>query len=97
MGLCLDNHWQPTFVHEVGNPAAYAGPYYVMPNNGGFIRLRGSTGPEWVQHARELIQAHGVRDSRGYTNPEQYTNIQCGCQRGASEGNSTCALFLAGH
>jgi len=55
-----------------------------------------NSGPEWIAHARELIQAQGVRDPTGYTTPEEYTRIQCGCKRGLSEGNSTCARFLAG-
>ena len=91
MAECRDNNWQPTFVHDVDKPD---GPYYVLPNNGGFVKLRGSSGPEWIAHARELIQAYGVRDPRGYTRPEEYVRVQCGCKRGISEGNSTCAQFL---
>jgi len=93
MSECRDNHWQPTFVHDLDKPD---GPYYVLPNNGGFVKLRGNSGPEWIAHARELIQTYGLRDPLGYTTPEQYTNVQCGCRRGISEGNSTCALFLSG-
>lgn len=93
MGLCTDNHWQPTFVHEPSHPRG-AHPHYVMPN-GAFVRLRGNSAPEWVAHAAELIKQHGLRDRRGFTTPEQYTNVQCTCQRGASEGNTTCASFFA--
>src|SRR5882757_1629922 len=39
MGLCTDNHWQPTFVHDPGHPRGTF-PHYVMPD-GGFIKLRG--------------------------------------------------------
>jgi len=92
MAECTDNHWQPTFVHDIDRPD---GPYYVLPNNLGFVKLRGNSGPEWIAHARELIQAHGLRDPRGYTTPEDYTRVQCGCRRGLSEGNSTCARFFA--
>jgi hypothetical protein len=96
MSECLDNHWQPTFVHDVDRPEPSGAPFYVMPD-GNFIKLRGNTGPEWIAHARELIQRYGVRDPRGFTTPEEYTRIQCGCRRGLSEGNNTCARFLAGH
>ena len=68
-------------------------PHYVMPD-GGFIKLRGDTGTEWVAHACELIAKFGKRDERGFTTCQEYTNIQCTCQRGASEGNSTCARFF---
>lgn len=89
MGLCRDDSWKPTFVHEG------AFPYYVMPD-GAFVKLRGNTGAEWIAHACELIRLHGVRDQRGWRGKcEQYTDIQCTCQRGASEGCSTCRRFFA--
>jgi hypothetical protein len=88
MGLCTDDHWQPTFVHE------RAVPYYVM-KDGGFVKLRGNTEAEWVAHACELIARHDVRDRRGFTTCQEYKNIQCTCQRGASEGCSTCRRFFA--
>lgn len=91
MSECRDNHWQPTFVHDLDRPD---GPYYVMPTRD-FIKLRGNTGAEWIAHACELIRAYGVRDPRGYRSCQQYTDIQCGCKRGLSEGNTTCAKFLA--
>jgi hypothetical protein len=90
MAECRDNFWQPTFVHDIDRPD---GPYYVMPNLQ-FVKLRGN-GPEWIAHACELIRAHGVRDLRGFTTCQEYTRIQCGCKRGVSEGNITCAKFLA--
>lgn len=67
-----------------------------MPT-GAFVKLRGNSQAEYTAHAAELIAAYGVRDPRGYTTPQEYTGIQCGCRRGISEGNSTCARFLAGH
>ena len=93
MAECRDNNWQPTFVHDVDKPD---GPYYVLPNNGGFVKLRGNSSADWIAHARELIQAYGVRDPQGYTRPEEYVRVQCGCKRGISEGNSTCAQFMRG-
>jgi hypothetical protein len=33
MGLCADNHWQPTFVHYPGHPQGNF-PHYVMPDGG---------------------------------------------------------------
>jgi hypothetical protein len=92
MSQCRDNSWQPTFVHDIDRPD---GPYYVTEDLE-FIKLRGNTGAEWTAHACELIRKHGVRDQRGFTTCEQYTNVQCGCQRGISEGNSACARFLSG-
>ncbi len=92
MGLCTDNHWQPTFVHEPGHPRGQF-PHYVMPD-GSFVKLRGDSGSEWVAHACELIARYGLRDPRGFTTCQQYTNVQCACQRGASEGNSTCARYF---
>lgn len=93
MAQCKNDLWQPTFVHDIDRPD---GPYYVM-ENGQFVKLKGNTGAEWTAHACELIRAYGVRNRTGYTTCEDYTRIQCGCQRGVSEGNSTCARFLAGH
>jgi hypothetical protein len=62
MGLCTDNHWQPTFVHEPGHPRGQF-PHYVMPD-GSFVKLRGDSGTEWVAHACELIAQHGLRAIR---------------------------------
>lgn len=95
MAPCRDNSWQPTFVHDIDRPEPNGAPFYVMPD-GQFVKLRGNTVAEWTAHACELIQTYGVRDPRGYTNCQEYVRIQCGCQRGVSEGNSTCARFLAG-
>jgi hypothetical protein len=92
MGLCTDNHWQPTFVHEPSHPRGQF-PHYVMPD-GGFVKLRGDSGTEWVAHACELIAKFGVRNRRGFTTCQEYTNVQCTCQRGASEGNKECASFF---
>jgi hypothetical protein len=96
MSQCRDNSWQPTFVHDIDRPEPNGAPFYVMPTLE-FIKLRGNTSAEWIAHACELIRAHGVRDPRGYTTCSEYTRIQCGCQRGVSEGNVTCARFLTGH
>lgn len=96
MAECRDDSWHPTFVHDVDRPEPNGAPFYVLPNNQGFVKLRGDTVAEWKAHARELIQSYGVRDPRGYTTPEDYPRIQCGCKRRFSEGNSTCARFLAG-
>ena len=63
--------------------------------DGSFVKLRGETAPEWTAHAAELIAAYGVRDPRGYTTPHEYMRVQCGCRRGVSERNSTCARFPA--
>lgn len=92
MSQCVDNHWQPTFVHDIDRPD---GPYYVLEDGRSFVKLRGN-GPEWVAHACELIRDHKVRDYTGFTTCQDYTRVQCGCQRGVSEGNRTCAAFLAG-
>lgn len=91
MAECVDNHWQPTFVHDVDKPD---GPYYVLPGGQSFVKLRGNSGPEWVQHACELINQFGIRNPAGFTTCQDYTRIQCGCKRRLSEGNSTCAAFL---
>jgi len=93
MGLCRDNHWQSTFVHEPDHPRSQF-PHYVM-TNGAFVKLRSDTGSEWVAHACELITKYGVRDPRGYTTCQDYTRIQCTCQRGASSGNTTYASYFA--
>ena len=90
---CTNNNWQPTFVHDLDNPY---GPWYVLPNRQ-FIKLRIVNNSDWTPHACDLIKRSGVRDRRGYTNCQQYTRVQCGCQRGVSEGNSMCASFLARH
>jgi len=90
---CTNNNWQPTFVHDLDNPD---GPWYVTPNRQ-FIKLRIVNNRNWTPHACDLIKRSGVRNRRGYTNCQQYTRVQCGCQRGVSEGNATCASFLARH
>jgi len=90
---CQNNNWQPTFVHDLDNPD---GPWYVT-SNGQFIKLRIVDNRDWTPHACDLINQYGVRNRRGYTNCQQYTRIQCGCKRGLSERNSSCANFLAGH
>jgi hypothetical protein len=90
MGLCRDDSWKPTFVHEG------AFPYYVT-KGGAFVKLRGNTAAEWTAHACELIRTQGVRDPRGFEHGDcrRYTDIQCTCQRGASEGCTTCRNFFA--
>ena len=90
---CTNNNWQPTFVHDLDNPD---GPWYVTPNRQ-FIKLRIVDNRDWTPHACDLIARSGVRNRRGYTNCQQYTRVQCGCQREVSEGNATCATFLARH
>ena len=90
---CTNNYWNPTFVHDLDYPD---GPWYVT-SNGQFAKLRIVDNWDWTPHACELISKGGVRNTKGYTNCEQYTRIQCGCQRGLSESNSTCARFLANH
>jgi hypothetical protein len=89
---CIDNHWQPTFVHDNDCPD---GPYFVLPG-GGFIKLLGNTEGEWIPQACQLIQQYGLRDRSGFTNCRAYTRVQCGCRRGMSEGNVVCASFLGG-
>ena len=91
-GPCRSNNWQPTFVHDLRFPD---GPWYVMPG-GGFQKMR-IRNRNWTAHACDLIRRFGVRNRRGYTNCRSYTRIQCGCQRGLSERNSTCASFLRQH
>lgn len=88
-GPCRGNGWQPTFVHDLITPD---GPYYVMPN-GSFVKLIGMNQREWTNHACSLINSNGLRDRRGYTNCNQYTRIQCGCDLN-SRSNATCARFL---
>jgi hypothetical protein len=92
MGVTVGNYWQPTFVHEDNHPRGQF-PHYVMPD-GSFVKLRGNSGPEYIAHACELIAKHGVRDPRGYSTCQRYTDIQGTCQRGPSDGNSTCARFF---
>jgi hypothetical protein len=86
---CRGNGWQPTFVHDVRPGAADPGPYYVM-TDGTFVRLRDG---DFVNHACQLIGQFGIRDRRGWTNCQQYTRIQCGCDN-RSMGNNNCARFL---
>jgi len=90
---CTNNNWQPTFVHDLDSPD---GPWYVTPA-GDFLKLRIVDNWNWTPHACDLIGQSGIRDLDGYTNCQEYTRVQCGCQRGVSAGNSTCARFLAGH
>ncbi len=92
-GPCRNNNWQPTFVHDLENED---GPWYVT-SGGQFIKLRIVNNRDWVPHACELINRSGVRNRRGYTTCQQYTRIQCGCGRGVSMRNSTCASFLRFH
>jgi hypothetical protein len=89
---CIDNHWQPTFVHDNDCPD---GPYFVLPN-GGFIKLQGNSETEWVPQACRLIRVYGLRDPLGFTTCRAYTRVQCGCRRGMSEGNTVCAAYLGG-
>lgn len=89
---CRSNGWQPTFVHDL----RFAdGPWFVMPN-GTFekVRIRNRS---WTAHVCNLIGRFGVRNRRGFTTCRAHTRIQCGCQRGLSERNSTCARFLRQH
>lgn len=90
---CTNNNWQPTFVHDLDNPD---GPWYVTPN-GQFIKVQIVNNQDWTPHVCDLINQYGVRDYTGYTNCQNHTRVQCGCKRGLSEGNSTCANFLSGH
>lgn len=86
---CQGNWWQPTFVHDLERPD---GPWYVHAN-GAFTKLRGNTPYEWTRHACELIGREGVRNRQGFTNCQNYTQIQCGCTR--SIGSSgVCLAFL---
>lgn len=86
---CRGSGWQPTFVHDVRPGAADPGPYYVMPN-GTFVRLREG---DYVNHACQLISQFGLRDRRGFTNCQNYTRVQCGCDN-RSMRNNNCARFL---
>ncbi len=89
-GPCRDNYWQPTFVHDLQKPD---GPYYVMPDIS-FSKLNASGNPpNWVADACNKIGTYGLRDRRGFTDCQNYTRVQCGCDSG-SWGNSTCAQFL---
>ncbi len=92
-GSCRNNNWQPTFVHDMNNED---GPWYVS-SSGQFVKLRIVNNRDWRPHACELIRRGGVRNRKGYTTCQQYTRIQCGCKRGVSERNSTCARFLRFH
>ena len=89
-GPCSGNGWQPTFVHDLDKPD---GPWYVTPN-GTFVQLK-QTGapPSWVPQACSMIRSSGIRDRRGFTTCEDYTRIQCGCQR-SDLSNSTCGTFI---
>ncbi|WP_299881713.1 hypothetical protein [uncultured Cocleimonas sp.] len=89
---CTNNNWKPTFVHDLNNPD---GPWYAV--NGQFIKVRIKDNWDWRPHACRLINQYGIRDRAGYTNCQEYTRIQCGCKRGLSERNSTCASFLSWH
>lgn len=87
---CAGNGWQPTFVHDLDKEV---GPFYVTAN-GGFIKLRGTDGAIWKQHACELINQQGLRDRRGFTTCQEYTRVQCGCQK-VDLSNNTCRAFKA--
>lgn len=90
---CRNDGWQPTFVHDLDLPD---GPWYVTAS-GQFAHLKITQSQSWTPHACDLIEQGGIRDRQGYTVCEDYTRIQCGCQRGVSEGNRTCAAFLGLH
>ncbi len=92
-GPCTNNYWQPTFVHDLDNED---GPWYVTAS-GQFVQLKIVNNNDWIPHACELINKGWIRNTKGYTNCQEYTRIQCGCRRGLSEPNSTCARFLASH
>jgi hypothetical protein len=90
---CIDDRWQPTFVHDLENED---GPYYVNAG-GGFTKLRWQADGGYVPHACELVKGpQDVRDVVGFTTCNEYTRIQCGCSR-AMPGNRTCAAFLQWH
>lgn len=85
---CRGNDWQPTYVHDLTNPAD-SGPYYVMPG-GQFIQLTG----DWTnQSGPGMCCLYGVRDRRGFTDCQSYTRVQCGCDE-QSMVNDTCRRFL---
>lgn len=86
---CSDDRWQPTFVHDLEYPD---GPWFVA--GGSFSQLQGDSAT-WQRQACDLIGRYGLRDRRGFTTCQQYTDVQCGCSRGI-RGNSTCANFLSG-
>lgn len=87
---CRQNDWQPTYVHDLTNPND-SGPYYVMPG-GRFVALTG----DWTnQSGPGMCCLYGVRDRRGFTDCQNYTRVQCGCDR-ESLVNDTCRRFLAG-
>ncbi len=88
-GPCRGGSWRPTFVHDLISPD---GPYYVMPN-GSFVKLQLRNG-SWVNHACEMIGRYGVRNRRGYTNCQNYTRIQCGCDRRSTRSSGTCRAFM---
>lgn len=90
---CRNNGWQPTFVHDLDLPD---GPWYVTPG-GQFAHMKITQSQSWTPHACDLIRQGGVRDRLGYTTCQDYTRVQCGCQRGLSEANQTCAAFLSLH
>jgi hypothetical protein len=90
---CENDGWQPTFVHDLDLPD---GPWYVTAN-GQFVHLKITDTQSWTPHACELIAEGGVRDRLGYTTCEDHTRVQCGCGRGISEANRTCASFLWQH
>src|SRR5262249_48598875 len=84
---CRDDGWQPTYVHDLINPAG--NPYYVQ-SDGSFVEIQPpyeSNGPAWCKRG-------GVRDRRGFGGCRNYTRVQCGCDND-SWGNRTCARFLA--
>jgi hypothetical protein len=86
---CRQNDWQPTYVHDLTNPND-SGPYYVMPN-GRFVALTG----DWTnQSGPGMCCLYGIRDRRGFTDCQNYTRVQCGCDR-KSMVNDTCRRFLS--
>ncbi len=92
-GPCTSNNWQPTFVHDNDSED---GPWFVLPN-GQFEKVRIINNRSWTEHACDLIKQYNVRNKTGYRGCRNYTDIQCGCKRGLSEANTTCANFLAFH
>ena len=90
---CRGGGWSPTFVHDLDNPD---GPWFVLAN-GGFEQVIMSRSGSYAPHACDQIAAYGLRDSRGFTNCQQYTRVQCGCRRGYSESKPACARFLRVH
>lgn len=92
-GPCRSSYWLPTFVHDL-RPGYYPGPYYVNPNKT-FTLLKNING-SYVQNACELIQRFGIRDQQGFTDCQNYTRIQCGCDT-QSYSNPVCSAFLKNH